>query len=437
MPMNTATQPETIRWQLWQKIVFRFFFIYILLQTAPWTWLDSIPGVTTVTGYYTQFNDWAVNACNALFFHVRDVLVPMNGSGDTSYGWAELWLYLCVAFLGCAIWSVADRKRLNYTHLNYWLCLFTRYFIAFIAFVYGIEKLFAQQMLYPNLSQLATPLGDFLPMRLSWMFIGYSTPYQIFSGCMETFVGILLLYRRTATLGILMGTAVFLNVMMLNLCYDIPVKIFSINLVLLCIFLLANEWNRIVCFFILNKPAASCTIYHFHYTKKWMRIARWVLKILFIILVLMQFPSNWNYHTSLFTDNKIVPFKKGMYDVAVFAKNKDTIPFSINDSLRWQDVIFDKGGSGSIKTCDAVFRQRYKRGYFYYDVDTVKKNIGFKKMQDDSIFILTFRYDLPDTNTIMLWGMQGKDSLYVELKKSNHHFQLSENQFHWLSESNR
>ena len=45
----------------------------------------------------------------------------------------------------------------------------------------------------PTLSQLATPLGDLLPMRLSWLFIGYSTPYQVFSGVMETVAGLLLL----------------------------------------------------------------------------------------------------------------------------------------------------------------------------------------------------------------------------------------------------
>ena len=51
---------------------------------------------------------------------------------------------------------------------------------------YGIIKLFVLQMPFPQLSQLATPLGDLLPMRFSWLFIGYSVPYQFFSGAMET-----------------------------------------------------------------------------------------------------------------------------------------------------------------------------------------------------------------------------------------------------------
>lgn len=117
-------------------------------------------------------------------------------------------------------------------------------------------------MVFPSLHQLATPLGDLLPMRLSWLFIGYSSPYQIFSGVMEVFAGSLLLYRRTATLGAFVAAGVFTNVMMLNMCYDIPVKIFSMQLVAVSLFLLANESKRMICFFILNKPADTCSIYH-------------------------------------------------------------------------------------------------------------------------------------------------------------------------------
>ena len=46
-------------------------------------------------------------------------------------------------------------------------------------------------------------------MRFSWLFIGYSTPYQIFSGAMETVAGLLLLNRRTVTAGLFAATGAF------------------------------------------------------------------------------------------------------------------------------------------------------------------------------------------------------------------------------------
>jgi hypothetical protein len=143
------------------------------------------------------------------------------------------------------------------------------------------------------LHMLATPLGDLLPMRFSWLFIGFSKPYEIFSGLMEIFAGSLLLFRRTATLGAMVATGVFLNVMMLNLCYDIPVKIYSMQLTFVALFLLANESKRIIDFFILNKPAAANSLYQFNFNKKWQRWTRIGLKALFIIAVLL-FPFHKN-----------------------------------------------------------------------------------------------------------------------------------------------
>ena len=353
--MEAAQLTQTQVWPAWRRIIFRFFFIYLLLNISPWTWLDSIPGISYLDDIYGKVMDWAVYFGNDHFFHVRKVLVPPE--------WERRLPRLCVGVKygfsqPCCVWLriiwefVSTPKIAGRTHrLNYWLCLFTRYYISMIAFIYGIEKLFALQMYFPNLSQLATPLGDFLPMRFSWLFIGYSTPYQVFSGVMETMVGLLLLYRRTTTLGILMGTAVFLNVMMLNLCYDIPVKIFSMQIVLMCLFLLVNEFDRIVCFFVLNRPAAACNIYDFHFKKRWMRITRVILKIAFIMIAVgWQFKSMIEYYKSSHTDTAIKPVPTGIYDVAVFAINKDTLPLSVNDSLRWRDVIFDNFGSGSIRT---------------------------------------------------------------------------------------
>lgn len=427
---------ETSSWPLWRKILFRFCFIYLAFQIVPFMWLERLPLVNMVAQYYGKLTDWVVTWANAAFFHVRPVLVPENGSGDTSMGWARLWTYLAIAVLGALIWSVLDRKRPNYTHLTYWLVLFTRYFVITVALLYGIIKLFGMQMVFPNLHQLATPLGDLLPMRFSWLFIGYSTPYQFFSGAMEVFAALLLLYRRTTSLGALVATGVFINVMMLNLCYDIPVKIFSMQMVFTCLFLLANESGRLIDFFILNKPAPISAVYHFRYTKKWMRVTRVVLKCL-IILVALVMPFIDTYGRAGYnTGGEKQPVKNGIYTVSSFRINGQEQPPAVTDTLRWQDVIFENG-MGSVKSGDTTFRQRYKRGYFAYSLDSLTNKLGFKKTFDDPKYLMEFEYATPDTNTILLSGLKGKDSLHVELKRIKRHFQLDERQFHWLSEQNR
>lgn len=437
--MQDAVLPERRHWTLPQKMFFRFFFLYFVLYIAPWMWFSVIPGVSTVLGFYSNVVEWLAIKTNASFFHVfgiKDVHPVYNGSGDTSYNWAENYLYLSLAAVGCVVWTVVGRKRKGYRQLNYLLCLLVRYNLAIAAFTYGFYKVFYLQMPFPLNSQLATPLGDLLPMRFSWLFIGYSTPYEVFSGVMEVMAGALLLWRRTATMGVLVATAVFTNVMMLNLCYDIPVKLYSINLVFMCLYLLANEYSRIACFFVLNKPAPGCTLYHYPLTKKWMRVTRLVLKVAAVALIGWGIWNTWNdRRNTQATDVK--PLQSGVYDVSTFVLNRDTLPPLLTDTLRWQDVIVEKNGMASVKTSDTLFRRRYGRSYFFYSPDTVKQTMVWRKFPDDSLSIASMAYQVPDENTVLLWGKKGPDSLYVELKRSNRHFQLAEKQFHWLSEANR
>jgi len=427
-------------WPFWRRLAFRFSFIYLTLQVTPWTWLDSIPGIPTVTHYYYSFDGWAVNTANTYIFHVREHLVPLNGSGDTSYGWAQLWLYLSIAAIGCVIWSVLDPKRDNYARLDYVLRTFVRYYIALVAFAYGVIKLFALQMPFPNQSQLATPLGDLLPMRLSWLFIGYSVPYQFFSGLMESVAGLLLLNRRTVTLGLLVATGVFVNVVMINLCYDVPVKIFSIHLLVFCLFLLAYESRRLIAFFALNQQPSASTAYSMTFTSKWARVSRLAAKTLFIVLaVIMPFYNSWETYKSASNRTDIPPIRAGMYDVKIYAVNKDTISAINTGANRWKDVVFENNGGGSVNTTDTLFAQRYGRGYFGYRPDTSNHQVVFWKRSPsfDSTYLFTMLYDLPDSNTIRLWTSIRTDSVYVELVRSPRRFQLAEKQFHWLSEYNR
>ena len=171
-----------------------------------------------------------------------------------------------------------------------------------------------------------------------------------------------------------------------------------------------------------------------------MRISRIVLKCLFIlVVVILPFINSRDRYIKVQNPKEIKPIPAGIYDVTLYVLNNDTLPALITDTLRWQDVIFEKGGFGSIKTTDTMFRQRYRRGYFNYETDTLTNEISFKKtlITGESFQLFKLRYNFPDRNTIHLSGSVRQDSVFAVLKKSNRHFQLAERQFHWLSEYNR
>jgi hypothetical protein len=438
--MSMILWPGSASWPLWQRIFFRFLFVYILLYIAPWTWIEYIPGGDYVTKYYYQLQDWAVNGANKHLFHQYKVLVPFNGSGDTSYGYTQFWLFLLLASLVCICWSLIDRRSREYNRAAYWLRICMRYFLIISCFSYGFAKIFLLQMPFPGDSLLSTTLGDLLPMRLSWVFMGASPLYEFFSGLMEVAAGLLLLFRRTATAGALLSTGVFANVFLMNLGYDIPVKLFSAHLLVMSLVLLAFEYRRIIQFFLTNRNTTSGNLYDVRFPAKWMRITKIILKLAFIFFTfIMPFHNSYKRYKETVNTAESKPIRSGIYDVTVFVVNGDTIPPLITDTIRWRDVVFDKTGGGSVHTTDTIFPQRYRRGHFRYTADTVKHEIKFEKRNPafETFYVCTLQYEMPDSNHILLKGKIRNDSVYAELKRSNRHFQLKEKQFHWLSEYNR
>lgn len=420
-----------------KKILFRFFFLYFLLTITPWFWFSFIPGTNYVTDYYNNVMQWIVVRFNGWFLHIKDNLNTQGfGSGDTSYAWAEFYTIIILSLLIAVIWSWFDKKGKNNRVLSYWLHNLIRYNIISAALSYGIIKLFALQMPAPNLSQLATPLGDFLPMRFSWLFIGYSGPYEMFSGMMEVTVGLLLLYRRTIPLGLIVGLGVFVNVFVLNLCYDIPVKLYSMQLVIGCLFLVMIDYQKYLNFFIFSKPTVPTTAYNHRFTKRWQRIGRIVLKTTFILLVVgwnIYDCINWYGETHILETN-VIPI--GQYHIKTFKKNNEIVAINTADTLAWKEFIFDNQKLGSVQTCDTFLRVRYGRGYFVYEVDRKKQTVGFKKNFNDTINLFVMQYKLAG-KTLHLEGKVKDDTLQYELVKNEKEFPLSKKHFHWISEANR
>jgi hypothetical protein len=432
--------PDAQRWPLVQRLAFRFFAIYFTLQVAPWNWLAGIPWLGEITDPYGAILDWSVQRSNAHLFYVRDTLVQPNGSGDTSWAWAQLWLFLTLALVGTIVWSVLDRRRAAYPRGAYYLRAMVRYYITTFALSYGIIKVFALQMSFPSLSQMATPFGDLLPMRLSWLFIGYSTSYQVFSGVMETVAGLLLLWRRTVTLGLIAAAGAFLNVVMINLSYDVPVKLFASHLLLACDFLLAQDAPRLIRLLALNLGAPRTTLYDPPPASRNVRVLRIAAKTVMLILILvLPLQGSWARAKANARLTAAVPLPAGVYEVRRFAVNGDTIAAFDAERARWSDFIIDNATQGSIGTTDTLFWQRYRRGHFRYKADTAAHTLAVWRTSFlfDSVPAFQARYELPDSSSARLWTTIRGDSVYVELKRTDRHFQLAERQFHWLSEYNR
>jgi hypothetical protein len=428
---------QQMNWNLIQRFLFRFFLIYFILYIPPAIRL-RLGFINEVTKYIDVFTNWMVVFSNDHIFKLFDKLVPTNGSGDTSWNWIQLLMNISLAFIIASAWTGFFRKKDVTKKVFYFFTLLLRFSLVRILLGYGFSKLFALQMAYPNLSQMAMTLGELNPMHLAWIFFGYSEPYQIFSGMMEVLAALLLLYRRTTPAGALLGFIVMVNVVLLNLSYDIVVKLFSTHLAIMALILIVFDSKRIFAFFILNKAATPSLIYDPPFKERWFKISRVILKCLFvlltIILPLFRITKAYNQikHPPQTTSIPI-----GYYDVLKFAVNKDTLAPKVADSTRWENMIFDRGGEGSMISSDTLFEKMNGRTFFHYSEDTAKHQLLFKKSQADTIILSKMNFIRPDSMNLILKGKIRNDSIYLHLRKNNKEYRLTQRPFNWLSESPR
>src|SRR4029079_8818976 len=101
--------------------------------------------------------------------------------------------------------------------------------------------------------RLLEPYGESSPMGLLWTFMGYSLPYNGFTVAAGVVRVFLLFLRRTTTLGALIVSAVMVNVVMLNFCYDVPVKLFSSHLLVMAGILTIPDLRRLAGVLVFNR----------------------------------------------------------------------------------------------------------------------------------------------------------------------------------------
>jgi hypothetical protein len=439
-PAATASAPETLpQWSLAKRIGFRFVCSYLLLYNLPMmghvNLLDAIPGLPWLSEKYIHAWHTIVPWVAIHVFHLSGsvtVYPDVNGSGDTTLDYIEDLFLLVVAMAATVLWSLLDFRRKDYRGLHAYLRICVRYALSFTLFAYGFAKVFPTQFIFPSLGRLVEPLGEFSPMGLLWTFMGYSTAYIIFSGLAEVTGATLLLFRRTATLGALASAAVLLNVVMLNFCYDVPVKLYSLNLLLMAIFLMAPDLGRLAKIFVLNRPAEAANLHVPpieipRVPPRWRTMGAVAFKILFVGYFLFgNIKEGWAGYQGYVVNPPKAPIY-GLYEVETFSRNGGDVPPLVTDATRWRRVIIQSPAGFSVRMMDDSVR-RYSTAY-----DSAKNSVTVSTDQDKSKSVFT--YSRPDTEHVLLEGKLANDALAVKLKRIDpSKFLLVNRGFHWINE---
>jgi len=425
--MATVTA-EPANWSNAQKIAFRFCFAFFIL----FIFLDpnGLPFVDEETGifYLGPAHKLIVWLAAHVLHLAKPVTVFTNGSGDTTYDYLIILLIVTTSLIAAVIWSITGRATRNYNKMLYWLTVVIRFYVGINMVAYGSAKIIKLQFPSPSLSRLIEPLGNMSPMGLAWTYMGFSKAFNYFTGFAELITGLLLFNRKTTTLGAVIGLAVTGNIMAINYCFDVPVKIVATMLVIMCLFILIRDTHRLVNFFFKNKDAQPSNLSPHRFKAQWKNIALMIFKWVLILYVII---FNFNQAIGLekqYGEKSPKPPLYGLYNVETFIKNRDTLKPLTTDTVRWSKFIISYVGGAQIKLMNDSMK------YIAFKAD-IKKQTITANTYADTVNKYHLAYSTPKPDILILKGMWKKDSVNITMRKADpNSFRLISRGFHWINE---
>lgn len=476
-PRKRRSAPVGPAWTNFQKIAFRICFIYFLILCVPLYW-----------GFYEGV--FSINPAKIVYHDLQSIVAfwpPQIITIESEEGvfgllnYINLILIFIISVVAGLGWTYFDKKAVNYNKMNYWIRVLARYRLAYGMIGWGLKKIFVMQMVHPPVGMLNTPFVNMAEKKLYWSHVGIELQYEIFLGFAEFLPGILLLFRKTSALGAALAAVVCFNICIANHAYDAGVAVPAAYFMLIGIFIVAydlpNIWNLVV-------RERDVTPYRWYpaFASGWQRNARTALKIIgnaiFVVLATALWWYGWqNDHNNYNIPNTPgLAGAKGLYTVTEFRLNNKVLPYSPEDSIRWQDATFEEWSSLSYKTnrgaiADRMIgysplrvtkssnaqlnqvntqdsRRREREGknrdlgvtrwevggmagdrrYFFYKADTVRHVLYLQnknRYHKDEKQVL--HYERPSDSRFILYGTnEFNDSIYVVLDRLDKKYPLNE-----------
>lgn len=441
--LTSADQPESAvaveqessvpreHWSLALRIAFRFCVAYFTLFSMSNQILGglfqipkmNIPELSSLWPL-RQITFWTA----AHVFRIKHELVYTgSGSGDKTFDWVLAFCLLVIAAVITLVWSILDRRRPNYATFHNWFRLALRFALASEMFLYGLAKAIPLQMPFPLLTRLLEPYGNFSPMAVLWSSIGASPSYEIFAGCAEMLGGILLLTPRTTTLGALVCLADMIQVFMLNMTYDVPVKLFSFHLILFSLFLLAPDARRLFNFFFTHgavAPARQTQLFHSVRANRIAVLLQVVFGLYLIGLGIYSGIDGWHRYGGGRPKSPLY----GIWNVEQMSVDGQVRPALLTDQERWRRIVFDFPAFTSVQLPDDSFAR------YGSSINDQAKTLTLIKPADKN-WKATFAFVRPAPDQLTLDGTMDGHKIQMQLKLLDRDkFTLVNRGFHWINE---
>lgn len=414
--MNDSAATGAPAWSLPRRVGLRVLFCYFGLFFFP----PPLPGLDAFSAWWNggcvRLTQWiALHVLHLGTLEIRD-----DGSADTTAAWLQLGWSLALAVVGGVVWALADWRRRD-DRLAALGRLYLRYALGLVMITFGLVKIMAIQ--FPPLTpmRLFQRIGDQSPMGLLWTFMAYSPAYNWFAGGLELAGALLLLFRRTVALGAFLTLAAMTQVVLLNFCYDVPVKTLAVHLWLAALVLLWPALRRLLTV-LTTADAPIVTI-----QRRRLRLAAVPAHVAFVAVVLGTQLRGLSAFKAAFLGGT-PPSLSGAWQVEHFVR--DGQPIEVGEPTGWRRVGLDHGELVVQLGSDAI------GGRYRATADEAAHTLAVRAEPDDGRAPVTLRYRLLAGGQVELDGTLDGRAVQALLRKlDTSDMVLVSRSFHWVSET--
>jgi hypothetical protein len=251
-------------------------------------------------------------------------------------------------------------------------------------------------------------------MGVLWYSIGASFPYERFTGIVEVVGGSLLFVPRTQLAGALILIAATFQVFMLNMTYDVPVKLFSFHLFVMSAVLMAPY-----------AKSMSALVFNVRARSRWSTIAQGAIGVYLVGMAAYGARQSWQTRRP----GAPKPPLYGIWTIETMTNDGVERAPLVTDNERWRRLIVQNAtGVAFWRMDDTVLQYAAK-------VDTAAKTIALTTAPTNGTAAGTLTYSQPAADRVVFDGTVGQHAVHMDTRLVDHtKFLLLSRGFHWVQE---